>query len=141
MDGIEKELDRDGLISLVWELRREVAELRAENERLRVENEQLRQRIEELEEGQAERPTRRLGESYSLDAEEQRRREADEAAGRKRKRRQNSPRRGRISSQQKIDQADRSELVLPDGFDIGQCTPLRERPVWRIEQGSGAGGV
>jgi transposase len=135
MDGIEKELDRDGLISLVWELRREVAELRAENEQLRVENEQLRQRIEELEEGQAERPTRRLGESYSLDAEEQRRREADEATGRQRKRRQNSPRRGRISSQQKIDQADRSELVLPDGFDIGQCTPLRERPVWRIEQG------
>jgi regulator of replication initiation timing len=79
MDGIEKELDRDGLISLVWELRREVAELRAENQQLRVENEQLRQRIEELEEGQAEWPTRRLGESYSLDAEEQRRREADGA--------------------------------------------------------------
>jgi transposase len=76
-----------------------------------------------------------MGESYSLDAEEQRRREADEATGRQRKRRQNSPRRGRISSQQKIDQADRSEIVLPDGFDVGQCTPLRERPVWRIEQG------
>jgi transposase len=76
MDGIEKELDRDGLIALVLDLRREVAQLRAENEQLRAENaqlrtenEQLRKRVAELE---GRGPTPRLDESYSLKAEEQR---------------------------------------------------------------------
>lgn len=40
-----------------------------------------------------------------------------------------------MTTQDKIDGADRIELVIPDGFDVAQCQPLRERPVWRIENG------
>jgi len=51
MDGIERELDREALIALVLVLR--------------AENAQLRRRIEKLE---GKRPTKRLDESYSLQA-------------------------------------------------------------------------
>ncbi len=40
-----------------------------------------------------------------------------------------------MTTQDKIDGADRIELVIPDGFDVAQCQPLRERPVWKIENG------
>ena len=55
------------------------------------------------------------------------------ASGKKRK--QNSKRRGRRKTQEKIDEADRAENVLPDGFTFRQCTFVYERPVWRIENG------
>lgn len=118
MDGIEKELDRDELIALVRELRVEVRELRAENARLRKELE-----------GRPG-PTQRLEQSYSLAAEERR---AAERSGRRRK--QQSGRRGRLPTQDKLDAAERAEVVLPEGCGIEQCSALRERPVWRIEQG------
>lgn len=126
--SIEKELDHAALVALVQELREEVVALRKENA-------QLKQRIAELEDNG--NPTQRLGESYSLRAEEQRERDRQSAdSGRKKKRkRQKSSRRGRVTTQDKIDDADRIELVIPDGFDVAQCQPLRERPVWRIENG------
>lgn len=126
--SIEKELDQAALAALVRELRDEVAELRKENSR-------LRRRIAELE--QDRKPTKRLEEAYSLRAEEQRERDraAADSGRTKTRKRQNSPRRGRLTTQEKIDAADRIELVLPEGFDVAQCRPLRERPVWRIENG------
>jgi hypothetical protein len=120
MDGLERELDREALLARVRELRRE--------------NAALRRRVEELERQLAERPgaTKRLSESYSLAAEEQR---AAQRGGRKRKRKQHSARRGRRETQDKLDQAQRGEIVLPEGCRLARCTPLRERPVWRIEEG------
>ena len=123
--SVEKELDHAELVALVLELRAEVAALREENAR-------LKQRIVELE---GKSPTRRLDEPYSLRAEEKR--EAEQCAsgrGKKRKR-QKSTRRGRLPSEGKIDEADRIEIVVPEGFDVTQCRPVRERPVWRIEDG------
>lgn len=126
MEGIERELDRESLIALVLEQREQLAELRAENAR-------LRQRIEQLE---GKRPTRRLEESYSLRAEEQRREQADSDGSKKKKRRrQKSARRGRRKTNEKLDQAERACVVLPEGLTIGECTWVRERPVWRIENG------
>ena len=124
MDGIETELDRKELIALVIDLRKV-------NDVLREENESLRKRVEELE---GKNPTQRLEESYSLRAEERRRElKQQKASGKKRK--QNSERRGRRKTQEKIDEADRAENVLPDGFTLQQCTFVYERPVWRIENG------
>lgn len=126
MEGIERELDRESLIALVLEQREQLAELRAENAR-------LRQRIEQLE---GKRPTRRLEESYSLRAEVQRREQADSDGSKKKKRRrQKSARRGRRKTNEKLDQAERACVVLPEGLTIGECTWVRERPVWRIENG------
>lgn len=87
MEGIEKELDREGLIA-------RVRQLREENARLRRENAQLRRRIEQLEGAGA---SKRPAESYSLRAEEQRREQASDAGGKKKRRRQKSARRGRYN--------------------------------------------
>ena len=48
---------------------------------------------------------------------------------------QNSERRGRRPNQDKIDQADQHELVLPNGFDLSQCDLVMDCPVWRIRSG------
>lgn len=115
MDGLEQDLDREGIRALV----REVQALRAENAR-------LRRRIGELEAqlAAAGKPTPRLDEPYSLQAEQQRQ---DQRQGRRRK--QRSERRGRTPTQDKLDQADREELVLPEGCPIERCTAVRDRAV------------
>jgi regulator of replication initiation timing len=124
MDGIEAELDREELIALVMDLREVINELREENAA-------LRKRVEELE---GKNPTERLDESYSLRAEKRRQEQKQQKASGK-KRIQNSERRGRRKTQEKIDEADRAEIVLPDGCDFNHCTFAYERPVWRIENG------
>jgi len=121
MDGIEAELDRE---ALVVDLRKVIVELREDNAA-------LRKRLEELE---GKNPTQRLSESYSLRAEERRQEQKQQKRSGK-KRKQNSERRGRRKTQEKIDEADRAEMVLPDKFDFDQCTLVGERPVWRIENG------
>jgi hypothetical protein len=126
MDGSETDLGRDELLALVRELRTEVRALRAENERWRRRTEELERQL-----AAAGKPTPRLDESYSLQAEQQR---EDQRRGRKR-RKQQSDRRGRLPTQDKLDAAERAEIVLPDGFPIERCMLVRERPVWRIEQG------
>lgn len=109
----EMDLSRDELIALVIQLKRE--------------NEVLRERLAELE---TQRPTKRLDESYSLKAEQQRR---DKASRRKRK--QKSSRRGRHTTQQKVDDSNRLECVVPEGLTLEQSAFVRARPVWRIEEG------
>jgi len=112
-ERFERELDRDQLIALVRELRDE--------------NARLRERLERLE-GRA--ATTRLDESYSLQAEERR-----EQKRRKKKRKQKSPRRGRRKTQDKLDRAERTEIVCPEGLSAEECRLHRQRPVWRIEHG------
>jgi transposase len=70
----------------------------------------------------AEAPTA----SYSLDAEAKRRR------GRKR-RRKKSP--GRRPTELKFADADRTEDIFPDGLRPTDCQLVRERAVWRLEDG------
>lgn len=96
---------------------------------LREELKQARSEIAKLKEEAAQKnPTQRLDEEYSLEAEEKRSR-------RKRRRKQKSKRRGRRTTAEKLAQAERSEIVLPEGFSQADCTLHRSRPVWRIENG------
>ena len=121
------ELDRDQLISLVMQLRDELKnareELKAGHDRISELEQQLRKQS----------PDTRLEEGYSLKAEEQRRKKH---SGKRRK--QQSERRGRRTTQEKLDAADRIQIVCPDGFDVEQCKLHRQRPVWRIEDGRAA---
>ncbi|MGH6628804.1 MAG: IS66 family transposase, partial [Burkholderiales bacterium] len=64
--------------------------------------------------------------SYSLDAEAKRRR------GRKR-RRKKSP--GRRPTELKFADAERTEDIYPDGVRHAECRLVRERAVWRLEDG------
>lgn len=128
MDGSVRQLSHEELVRLVMRLQAELTELREENRR-------LKQRISELEK---KNPTQRLQQSYSLSAEEKRRENA--TSGGKRKHgasgsRQQSERRGRRPTQDKIDEADQHELILPEGFDLADCRHVIDRPVWRIRNG------
>ena len=111
------ELDRDQLISLVVQLREEVKHA---HERIA----ELEQQLRKLS------PDMRLEEEYSLKAEERRQNKQPP-----KRRKQQSQRRGRRTTQEKLDEADRIQIVCPDGFDVAQCKLHRQRPVWRIEEG------
>lgn len=76
--------------------------------------------------------TERLDQAYSMQAEEQRQ---GQTAGSKRRWKQKSSRRGRVTTQEKLDRADRTEIVLPEGFTVEECRLISRRHVWRIESG------
>ena len=75
MAGTEELLDREALVALVVELRRELLVLREQNAILRDDNAALRRRVEELER-RGGRPTKKLEQAYSMRAEEQRQQRA-----------------------------------------------------------------
>jgi transposase len=65
--------------------------------------------------------------SYSVDAEHKRRR--------RRRRRKKSP--GRRPTELKFADAQRIDRIYPDGVRRGDCRVVRERAVWRLEDGQG----
>src|SRR3954451_21230713 len=89
------------------------------------------QRIEELEKQCGGTPTAKIEEPFSTRAEEQR----QEARGKKRRKRQPKGRRGRVSTADKVAQAERTESVFPEGVPPGACRLSHVRPVWRLEDG------
>jgi len=92
-------------------------------------------RIEELEKQLKQlggAGTAKVAEPFSMRAEEQR----QEARGRKKKRRRkDKKRRGRLSSADKVKQAERTEPVFPEGVAPDDCQRSHVRPVWRLENG------
>jgi hypothetical protein len=89
------------------------------------------QRIEELEKQIGGTPTAKVDEPFSTRAEEQR----QEARGKKRRPRKPKKRRGRVSTADKIAQAQRTEAVFPEGVPPDACWLSHVRPVWRLENG------
>src|SRR4051812_6863219 len=88
-------------------------------------------RIEELEKQCGGTPTAKVDEPFSTRAEEQR----QESRGKKRRKRQPKGRRGRISTNDKVAQAERTEAVFPEGVPPDACRLSHVRPVWRLEHG------
>lgn len=120
------------------ELKREVREGRLGLEQL-VEligmlQRQLRaaqQKIAELEKKLDGAEPTKFAEPFSLRAEEQR----QEARGKIRRKRNRPTRRGRVTTAEKIKQAERTEKVFPLGIAESDCQRSHTRPVWRLETG------
>lgn len=93
--------------------------------------EAAQKRIEELEKELGRRPTAKLDEPFSIRAEEQR----QEARGKKKRQRKPKGRRGRLSTDDKVAQAERTESVFPEGVPPDACYLSHVRPVWRLENG------
>jgi hypothetical protein len=74
-----------------------------------------------------------LEQPFSLRAEEQR--QQARGKNKKRNRKQNKNRRGRVSTAEKIAQAQRHEDVFPEGRTKSGCQESHVRPVWRLENG------
>jgi transposase len=91
-------------------------------------------RIAELEKQVGGSPTTKVDQPYSMKAEEKR----QEARSKKKKRKQKPKgRRGRITSAEKLQQAERTEAVFPEGVPPSDCKLSHTRPVWRLENGRG----
>jgi transposase len=88
-------------------------------------------RIAELEKQLGGPPTAKLDAPFSVRAEEQR----QEARGKKKRPRVPKGRRGRVSSEDKIARAERTEAVYPEGVPPDACRLSHVRPVWRLENG------
>jgi transposase len=126
MDDIDKlkQEARDGRINVD----RLVDLLVATQQQLEAAN----KRIAELEKQVGRSPTTKVDQPYSMKAEEKR----QEARGKKKKRKQKPKgRRGRITSAEKLQQAERTEPVFPEGVPPSDCQLSHTRPVWRLENG------
>jgi transposase len=93
----------------------------------------LQQRIAELEKqlAAASSPTVKVDEPYSMKAEEKR----QDARRPKKRKAKKHRKRGRIATEEKIKQAERSENIFPEGLDENDCKLSHTRPVWRLEKG------
>jgi transposase len=116
-DVREGHIDTDRLVGLVVTLQRQLHE--------------ANRRIEELEKKQGGSATVKTAEPFSMRAEEQR----QQARGKKSRTRKRPLRRGRISTADKIAQAQRTEKVFPVGVAQSDCRLSHTRPVWRLENG------
>ncbi len=95
-----------------------------------------RRRIAELEKELGRRPTERLDESYSVDAEEKRKQDANRRKKLNKKKKKKGLKRGRISTADKLALAVRVEQVFPEDVAPEQCKLSHKRPIWRIENGT-----
>src|ERR1700694_2686382 len=117
-DVREGRFDVDRLVDLVMNLQRQ---LQAAN-----------QRIAELEKQSSGPTASKLEQPFSLRAEEQR----QQARGKNKKRKKkNKGRRGRVTTAEKIAQAQRHEDVFPEDVAQSDCQESHVRPVWRLENG------
>lgn len=92
------------------------------------------QRIEELERnagGPTPPATAKCAQPFSLRAEERRQNQR----GKNQHHRAKKGRRGRLSSADKLKQAERTEPCFPPGVAAADCVLSHTRPVWRLEQG------
>jgi transposase len=93
----------------------------------------LQQRIAELEKklAAASLPTVKVDEPYSMKAEEKR----QQARHPKKRKPKKHRKRGRIATDEKVERAERTEDVFPEGLGESDCKLSHTRPVWRLEQG------
>ena len=135
MDVVEqlKQDVRDGRVS-VERLIELLVSLQRELQAARQSLEDARRRIAELEKRLGGAETVKFAESFSLRAEEQR----QESRGKKKRKHHRSLRLGRVTTAEKIQQAQRTEKVFPVGVSHSDCQLSHTRPAWRLEEGHAA---
>lgn len=115
------DLSRDELIKLVRMQADAIKKLEKQVEDLSI---KLKQR----------NPTERLDQPYSQKGEEQRNKLNNGKKNRKKKK-PSKRRKGRITTAEKIKQAQRTERVYPDDVEPTECMLSHTRVAWRLEDG------
>ena len=95
--------------------------------------EKANRRIAELEKELGKSPTTKLDEPFSVEAEEKR--QAKRGKGKKPPKKPKR-RKGRVTSDDKLAKAVRTERVYPEGVPEEDCWLSHTRPIWRFENGS-----
>jgi transposase len=110
-----------------------VVSLQRQLEAAKRQLEAAKQRIEQLETkaaGPTPPATAKVDEPFSMRAEEKR-----QQARHQKSRRQRHRRRGRLSTADKLQLAERTEKCFPEGVPEQDCRLSHTRPVWRLENG------
>jgi transposase len=124
-NALDGQVSVEQLLDLIEKQQQTIQGLRREKQRLQDRLAQYEPEVGSA--GSAAQPSAETpAPSYSLDAEAKRRR------GRKR-RRKKSP--GRRPTERKFADAERTENIYPDGVRHADCQLVRERAVWRLEDG------
>ena len=124
-DALDGRVSIEQLLDLIVKQQQTIQELRRDNQRLQDRLAPYEPEVRSA--GAAATPTTPTpAASYSLDAEAKRRR------GRKR-RRKKSP--GRQPTELKFADAERTADIYPDSVGPQECQLVRERAVWRLEDG------
>src|SRR3984957_399643 len=125
LDFREGRLDVERLFDVIVTLQRQL-----ESSQRQLES--AKQRNEELEKKLGGPATAKVDEAFSLRAEEKR----QEARLKKKKHRPaRKSRRGRVTTQEKLKLAQRTENCFPEGVAVQDCHLSHTRPVWRLENG------
>ena len=124
-DVREGRIDAERLLDVIVTLQRQLAAVKQELEA-------AKQRIEELEKQAGGPATAKLNEPFSMRAEEKRQ---EQRHKKKKPKRASKGRRGRLTSADKLKQAERTEKVFPEGIPHPDCQLSHTRPVWRLENG------
>jgi hypothetical protein len=122
-DALDGQVSVEQLLDLIDKQHQTIQGLRRDKQRLQ---ERLAQYEPEVrsEKSPGQPPAETPSPSYSLDAEEKRRRK---------RRRKRSP--GRRPTELKFADADQTEDIYPDGIRHKDCQLVRERAVWRLQDG------
>lgn len=133
MDGVQQlkddlqkgRIDAERLVDLVVSLQKQLQKAKEQLQK-------AEQRIAELEKQVPGGATpAKVDEPFSMRAEEKR----QEARGKKKRKKKIRGRRGRLTSAEKIQLAERTEDRFPDGIARTECQFSHVRPVWRLEHG------
>ena len=131
-DVREGRIGAERLVDLVAMFQRQLQVTRQQLDSTVSELRAAQQRIDELEKKLGGGGTAKLDEPYSMKAEEKR----QETRGQKKKRKEKrKKKRGRVNTQDKIAQAERTEAVYPEGVAPEACRLSHVRVVWRLENG------
>jgi transposase len=118
---------RIGIDQLIDAIAAQSRQLQAANQRIA----ELEKKLAGLEKKLGGAVTTKFDQPFSLRAEEQR----QAARGKKSRKRQRPLRRGRVTTAEKIRQAERTEQVFPANVSEKDCGLSHTRPVWRLESG------
>jgi transposase len=124
-DVREGRIDVDRLVDLLVTLQQQ---LQATQQQLQA----AQQRIAELEKKLGDTTTTKVNEPFSMRAEEKRQ---DQRQQKKKGKLSKKGRRGRLRSADKIQLAERTAKVFPEGVPPQDCQLSHTRPVWRLENG------
>jgi transposase len=125
LDVREGRIDVDRLIDVIVTLQRQ---LEAALQELKL----AKERIEELQKKAGGSGTAKVDQPFSMRAEDKRQ---QARRNNKKPKRSKKARRGRLTSADKLELAERTEKIFPVGVPRQDCQLSHTRPVWRLEMG------
>jgi hypothetical protein len=128
LDVQEGRISAERLVDLVATQQRQFQAVQQQLETAQQQLQAANKRIEELERRLGGSGTAKIEEPFSMRSEEKR----QEARGKKTAKKKKG-RKGRFKTEDKIAQAERRELVCPEGVSPSDCYLSHIRPVWRLE--------